>query len=430
MGEEKKRTSYLSLLSPHFSLLKIGASMYALLIAAMQFQVAAPGIEPTFIAASPNEKGSSGRIVRLNPDFTLVLTEGLEETTVKGVYSLRQSDRTLPPLPTGPQLITTTGDRIAGKLVGGDELSLQFLPSGIKLKPEEAWRVPLSSVSVLWLATTPADTPTDTTQYEWLTGNRNRDIFRFRNGDTDKGTLTGLDAEGVFNFRPDEGMARTIRADQLAAVGFNPALARTRKPKGAYARLVLADSSRIAVVSATVADNILHGETLFGTKVAIPVADLVSMDVINGKAAHLSDLKPKKVEQTGFLSTTWPWGADRSVQGKPLRVATSLGESTFDKGLGTRPRTALAFDLGGRYHWFEAVVGLDPAVATGGRVAVRVVVDGKVQEIADLAELKAGTAIPVRVNIAGAKELVLITDFAPQGGAGAEVNWCDARVVE
>jgi hypothetical protein len=397
----------------------------------IQLQAAAPGdIEPTFNAVSPAEKSNRGRVVRLNPDFTVVLAEDLAETTTKDVISLRQSDRPMPPLPTGPHLITTTGDRIAGKLLGGDESSLRFRPSGIRMKASDAWNVPLSSVSVVWLASMPADTPTDSAQYEWLAGNRNRDLFLFRNGDIDKGTLTGLDADARFTFRPDEGTARTLRADQLAAVGFNPALARSRKPKGAYARIVLADFSRLSLVMPTIADGVLSGDTLFGLKVTIPAADIVSLDVIQGKATYLSDLKPKKVEQAGFLGTTWPWAADRTVQGKPLRVATPAGESTFDKGLGTHPRTTLTFDLGGKYRRFETLVGLDAAATVRGRAALRVLVDGKEQEIAGLATLKAGNAIPVRANIAGAKELVLITDFTTAGGVGADVNWCDARVVE
>ena len=46
--------------------------------------------------------------------------------------------------------------------------------------------------------------------------------------------------------------------------------------------------------------------------------------------------------------------------------------------------------------------------------------------------LKAGNAIPIRVNIKGAKELILVTDFGSsyRWCVGADVNWCDARVVD
>ena len=35
-------------------------------------------------------------------------------------------------------------------------------------------------------------------------------------------------------------------------------------------------------------------------------------------------------------------------------------------------------------------------------------------------------AIEVRVDVRGAKELVLVTDFGPAGGVGGDVNWADA----
>ena len=407
--------------------------MYTLILTAIHFAASAD-ISPTFTVASPADERRSGQIVRLNPDSSVVLTEGLQTTTIKDVFSLRRIDRPLPPPPTGPHLITTTGDRIAGVLIGGDAQSLRYLPSGLKLKTEDAWKVPLSSAAVVWLSATPADTPTDPVRYDWLAGNRNRDVFRFRNGDIDLGTLTGLDPDAIepqFAFRPTQGAARTLRGNELEAVGFNPALARTRKPKGPYAHVILMNSSRLDLITPTIAADVLNGETLFGLKVRIPISDILSLDVFQGKATYLSDLKPKKVEQTGFLSVTWPWVADRNVQGSAsLRVETLAGKSTFDKGLGTHPRSLLNYDLGGKFNRFEAIIGLDPEAHVRSQAALRVLVDGKEQDIPGLATLKAGNALPIRVSIQGAKELILVTDFGSAGGVGADVNWCEARVVE
>src|SRR2546421_423845 len=81
---------------------------------------------------------------------------------------------------------------------------------------------------------TPADTPPAPARYDWLAGVRNRDVLRFRNGDTAKGTLDGLDPEAAgaaFAFRPEQGAARTVAGSEVAAVAFNPDLARARKPK-------------------------------------------------------------------------------------------------------------------------------------------------------------------------------------------------------
>ena len=234
----------------------------------------------------------------------------------------------------------------------------------------------------------------------------------------------------VIPFRPEQGESRKVAANELAAVAFNPALARVRKPKGAYARVVLADGSRLAIANVAIGEGILSAETLFGQKIALPLSSVLALDVLAGKATYLSDLKTKKVEQSGFLGVAWPLSNDRTVHGDALRVKTSFGEVTADKGLGTRPRTVLTYDLGGKYRRFEALVGLDPATAIRTKVAVRILVDGKEQEIPGLAGLTIGNAVPVRVDVQKAKELTLVVDFGAAGGVGADVNWADARLIE
>ena len=65
-----------------------------------------------------------------------------------------------------------------------------------------------------------------------------------------------------------------------------------------------------------------------------------------------------------------------------------------------------------------------------GRAKVRVLADGKDLEVPGLAALAAGKPVPVRADVAGAKELTLEVDFGPAGGVRAVVNWADARLVE
>jgi hypothetical protein len=195
-------------------------------------------------------------------------------------------------------------------------------------------------------------------------------------------------------------------------------------------QVVLVDASRLSLTNSSVSNGILSGETVFGVKATIPLKDVLGLNVYQGKATYLSDLKSRKMEQAGFLGVAWPWAADRSVQGQALRLTTNVGLSHFEKGLGTHPRTALTYDLGGKYKRFEALVGLDPHANVRGQATVRVLLDGKEQTVNGLPTVGTGKAVPVEVNVTAAKELVLITDFGPSGGVGADVNWCDARVVE
>ncbi|MDB5308023.1 MAG: hypothetical protein JWO38_2225 [Gemmataceae bacterium] len=382
---------------------------------------------PDFAAVGPEDGPATGTLVSLTADGTAGIATADGNVTVRAVISLRRSSIPIPPLPRGPVLITTAGDRIPGRLVGGDDQSLRF-QAGFTA---DEWEVPISAAAVVWVARPPADTPVDPARYPWLADRRNRDTLRFRNGDTVPGTLDGFATPApAVRFKPDTGEARAVPLAELSVVAFNPTLARPRKPKGPYARLVLRDGTRLALVGVTADADTLKGKTLFGRAVEVPLADLVALDVIGGKAVYLADVRPRKVEQAGFLGQGWPWAVDRTVRGASLQLLTPIGEATFDRGLGTHPRTVLTYDLGGKYRRFESLVGLDAASGGRGRAVVHILVDGKEQDLPDLQKLTARPAVPVRVDVRGAKELTLVVDFGPAGDVQADVDWGDARLVE
>jgi hypothetical protein len=406
--------------------------MTAGLLAALLATAAAPqpdargSPEAGFVAVSPADERPVGRLLRLSADGAAELATATGPVVVRDVISLRRTDVPLPPLPRGPALITTTGDRIPGRLRGGDEKAVQFEPAA----PLGELEVPASAVAAVWLTRPPADTPTDPARYPWLADARNRDVLLFRNGDTLRGTLEGFVSNPPAVRVRADGEPRSLPLAGLAAVAFNPAVARTRKPTGPYARLVLRDGTRLDVTGPTADGKTLRGTTLFGRLLEIPLAGLVGLDVYQGKAVYLSDLKPTKAEQAGFLGVPWPWAADRTVRGAPLRLATPLGNQAFDRGLGTHPRTVLTYDLGGKYRRFESLVGLDPVTGRRGRAEVRVLVDGAEQPLPRLKDLASGEAMPVRLDVSGARELTLVIDFGPAGGVQADVNWADARLIE
>jgi hypothetical protein len=344
--------------------------------------------------------------------------------TAKGLVSLRRVEKPVPPLPSGAQIITAAGDRIPGSVSGGDAKVVNFRPT----LASEDWPIALDAVAAIWLVAPPADTPSDPSGYTWLTGTPPRDVLLFRNGDTVRGALGGFTATGV-KFTPDGGAAREVALNDLAAVGFNPRFVRARKPKGPYAHLVLTDGSRLNATEVAVKDNALVVKAVCGPAVELPLSKLIALDVLQGSAVYLSDLKPKKAETTGFLGAGWPWVADRTVRGQPLRLLAWDGESTADKGLGTHPKTVLTYDLGGKFTRFESLVGLDAATGKRGRADVRILVDGKEISLPDLKTLAAGPAVAVRVDVRGAKELTLVVDFGPTGDVQADVNWGDARLI-
>jgi hypothetical protein len=378
-----------------------------------------------FAAVGPAGERPVGRLVRL-ADGAADLATPDGAVTVPDVLSLRRVGVPRPSFPRGPGLLTTTGDRLPGSLLGGsaEAIRFQFAAS------EDPWTVPLPAVAVAWLGTPPGGTPPDPDRVAWLGPNRKRDLLRFRNGDTASGTVVGfaVDDESI-TFKPDAGEERAVPVGTVAAVAFNPALALARRPKGAYTLAVLRDGTRLHLTGASADETTLRGKTLFGQAVELPISRVVALDTMRGKGTDLSALRPK-AEQGGFLGVTWPWAADRSVRGEPLSLLTANGVETFDHGLGTHPRTVLTYDLAGKYRRFEALVGLDPVTGRQGRAVVRVAVDGKDMPLPGLPDLTPGLAVPVRVELARAKVLTLTVESGPAGDVQADVNWADARVYE
>ena len=76
-------------------------------------------------------------------------------------------------------------------------------------------------------------------------------------------------------------------------------------------------------------------------------------------------------------------------------------------------------------------MGLNPDAGGRGAARVRLLVDGKPHEVTrDKGRpLAAGQPVAVRLDVSGAKELVLEVDFGPAGSVQADVVWADARVV-
>lgn len=387
--------------------------------------LAAPPEPTVFTVVGASDTAPAGKLT------TISLTHGAQVDTPKGatavqkLVGLRKTGAALPPLPGGAQVITAAGDRVPGTVIGGDAKNLRFRHA----TSEDVWELAHGgAVAAVWLKPPPADTPTDPAKYTWLAGTPPRDVLLYRNGDAVRGTLTAFTTTGV-KFTPDGAAAKEVSRKDLAAIGFNPQFARPRKPKGPYAHLVLSDGARLAVSEMTVKDDVLACKSLSGPSIDVPLANLVALDVLQGSAVYLSDLKPKAAETVGFLGEGWSWTADRTVRGHPLRLLSDDGENTFDKGLGTHPKTTLTYDLARKYTRFEAVVGLDAATGKRGRADVRVRLDGKDVPLPELKALAAGNAVPVKVDVRGAKELTLVIDFGPTGDVQADVNWGNARLI-
>jgi hypothetical protein len=164
-------------------------------------------------------------------------------------------------------------------------------------------------------------------------------------------------------------------------------------------------------------------ETAWGQELNLPAADVRSVRFRGGQMTYLSDLEPSQVEETPFFSLRFPWRRDVNLAGEPLK----MDGRTYDRGLAVHSRSVLTYDLDGRYTTFEALAGFDEAAKGRGRIACRVLADGK--ELYANPDLR-GDAPPARLAlpVAGAKRLQLVVDFGRDQDTGDRVIWADARL--
>jgi hypothetical protein len=367
---------------------------------------------------------ATGSLEQLGNDWSVALN-GDQTTQISGseVIALRHAKIPLPPTPREPHVRLSNGDCFPGTPL---RLSGERVRFTARLGSDQELSLPLSAVTLFWFAA--PDGVEDGAQLcqRLASQRRKRDMVLLRNGDLLEGTLAALDTETV---QIDQAAGKRVRVtrDKIAAIALSTELARSLRTKGVYARLVLANGSRMSLLSARADRQALEGKTLFGATIQVPVNQLVALDLRQGRVVYLSDLKPSRYEHTPYLGVRWPYTLDASVAGNQLRV----GGSTYDKGIGMHSQSRLAFNLSGGYQWFEARVGLDDRTGRNGNVLVQVLVDGKPQDLGAAGELN-GPEKPlrIRVPVARARELTLVVLFGRRGDVQDHVDWADARLIK
>jgi hypothetical protein len=371
---------------------------------------------PNFTLDTASGKPLAGPLRELGAGWSVRLGDARAEGA--DVVALRQDGVALPPRPVGEHVVFANGDRLPGAVEALDGERLRFRMG------KQALSLPLSALSVLWLAAPDGAEP-DRLLRRLAAEARTRDTVLLRNGDAVEGVVTGLDARGL---RLEVNRKElTVERGKVAVVALNTELTTPLTPKGAYARLVLRDGGRLSLASAACADGrTLTGETLFKAAVSFPVEDVVALSVQGGPAVYLSELKARSFEHVPYLGVAWPYVLDGSAGRRDLR----LGGSTFDRGVGMHTESRLTYDLAGGYRRFEALVGLDDKTGKGGSARVRVLVDGRSKDVGNGPLTPRNGPVTVRVDVTGAKELTLVAEFGERGGVQGHVNWADARLVK
>ncbi|HKA07597.1 MAG TPA: NPCBM/NEW2 domain-containing protein [Gemmataceae bacterium] len=365
----------------------------------------------------------TGILTIVKADGTVALA-GDKVTAAGDWYSLRRVGTVLPHWPKGAHAEFNNGDRVRGTVAGadGDNLRLNFSGPGAV---DQLIQFPLSSLRAVWFRNR-----ADETDPAWLAAPRKRDAILSRNSDMTLGAFISIDG-GKSQLRFDvDGKAREMSLSKLAAIGFNPDLARIRRPKGPYYRLTLADGTRLSAASIAFDGRVWTAETLFKESIKIPADRLISVDMEQGKAVYLSSLKPTKYEYRSFDGEDQLWIADRSVAGQAIRLKTTDGESTFDRGIGLHAECAIHYALGGKYRKFEALAGLDARSGLRGDAELGISVDGKSVELQKGGRLThSGGPLTIHIDVTGAKELTIAVRKGNGGIVQDHIDLAEAILV-
>jgi hypothetical protein len=407
------------------------------LVPVLCWVAAAPADEakpPLFEVAAADGARGAGPLLELGEDWSVRLG-GDRPPRVRGsdVLSLRRAGLPLPAPPRGEQVVFVNGDRVpadtskpeSAPTIADDRLL--FRPKApLRLAEDKGLSLPLSVLALLWLAPPDGTDNADLLLRRLAAEQRKSDVVLLRNGDVVQGTLTALDGK-TCRVEVEKKEVQVSRAE-VAVIAFNTELASRSRPEGAYGHLVLADGCRLALASARLeGGKTLRGKTLGGAEVEVPLGQVAALDLYQGRAVYLSDLKPSSYRHTRFLGLDWPYVPDGSVAGRELR----LGGSAYDKGVGMHSASRLTYDLGGKYRRFEALVGLDDQTGRRGRVNVQVLVDDNPQDLGWDKELTArDKPLRIRVDVTKAKRLTLVVGFGRFGDVQGHVDWADARLIK
>jgi hypothetical protein len=197
-----------------------------------------------------------------------------------------------------------------------------------------------------------------------------------------------------------EGAEQTIPRSRLVAIAVTQPRGEDELP---HATVTLRDGSTLPGEIQSLADGKLTLAMPPGGKVEIPWAAVASVTIRSRRVAYLSDLKPTTLEQRSIAFLDIPWKRDRSVMGRPL----TLGNRTFEKGIGVHAASKLTFDAAGDYDELASEIGIDSETGGKGTACFPCWPMASV-----FSKRVKGTdpPTPLRIEIRGKKEITLVVE--------------------
>ena len=131
-----------------------------------------------------------------------------------------------------------------------------------------------------------------------------------------------------------------------------------------------------------------------------------------------------------YLQLAWPYQADRNVLGSAI---CGPAANSFSRAWACTARRGSRTTSTGPIAAFEAELAIDEEAGRRGSVVFRVLVDdgrGIWNERATSEVIRGGQPpVPISVDLAGAKRLSLLVDYADRADELDHADWLNARLV-
>ncbi|WP_339735723.1 NPCBM/NEW2 domain-containing protein [uncultured Gimesia sp.] len=317
----------------------------------------------------------------------------------------------------GGLVVLANDDRIHVEILRSEEESILVRLSSCPETGE--WKIPLETIQSVFFQW-PAFQKSQVRLLQKIAQLKKKsDLFYLKNGDFLEGEFLGFDAQ-TFRFESNAGETAVPRSG-IDFFCFNPELINFPQPDQLRYRLELTDGTRLSVSSLVLNKTVIAAKTLFGAELKCRLDRLVSISPLGGLVVPLSQLEPSEYQFTPYFTQQWGWRRNRNVVAGPLRV----GGREYATGLGVHSAAELRYTLDGKYAAFQTEVGIDDSTNGKGTVEVSILVDQRVvyQRSIQGTEQQRARAVP-RIDLSGARELVLKVEFGKNADIQDLVNWC------
>ena len=255
------------------------------------------------------------------------------------------------------------------------------------------------------------------------------DMVRLVNGDELTGQIVTLQNE-ILVLASSAGNVN-VPMDSIVAVALQRS--GTIEPslkKRPLALVAFVDGSRLTANELAIDSQKARLTTTSGLELSAMPDEISALMPHSEKVVYLSDLKPAGFSHVPFLELGWPYKLDQNVLGGTLRS----GGRTYLKGIGVHSASGLTYKLDGEYARFQAELAIDDSAHERGSVIFKIFADDgsrRWQPKYTSPVIRGGMPpVPVNVDVAGAKRLSLLVEFADRGDELDHANWLQARLIK